>query len=149
MILLEQVDKDIKDAMRSKDADKLQALRGLKSALQLKMTEKPNVVLSSDDELQVVQKSLKTRRESFDIYTEQNRPDLAENEKKEIDFIEAYLPKQLDPAEVERIIEQIVLTSGAKDIKDMGKVMGLATKEIAGRSDNKTVSMIIRNMLGA
>ena len=147
-MLIEQIDKDIKGAMLAKDADKLRALRGLKAAITLKKTEKPNTVLSEEDVLSVIQKAIKSRRESADIYKGQNREDLLKVEMDEIAVLEAYLPQQLSQTEISNAILSIINETGATTIKEMGKVMGIATKQLAGKADNAKISAIVRNMLG-
>jgi len=153
MTLLEQVKKDILVAMKAKDADALRGLRGLKGALETKETEKRGqerdveATLTSDEEIAVLQKALKTRRESADIYSEQNRPDLVSIENQEIDVLEKYLPKQLTPDEVLEIVKNTVAEVGATSQKDMGKVMNAAKVIIAGRSDNKTISETVKSVL--
>ena len=153
MELIKQIEHDIKNAMLAKNADKLRALRGLKKALQDKETEKrgqernAETKLTPADELNVIQKSLKTRRESLAIYQAANRNDLVTIETDEINVIEAYLPKQLSIDEVTEIVKSAIAETGATVQKDMGKVMAVAIKEIAGQCDNKTVSDIIKQHL--
>lgn len=146
MSLAEKINDDIKQAMLAKDKRKLEALRAIKAALLLIKTGKDK---SSDEipesvELQMLQKLVKQRKETAVIYTEKNRPELAEVELYQSEIIEAYLPKQMDVSQIAEIVKQIIAETGASSIKDMGKVMGLASKKLAGKADNKTVSEIVK-----
>jgi uncharacterized protein len=146
MSLAEKINADIKQAMLAKDKRKLEALRAIKAGLLLIKTGKDK---SSDEipesvELQMLQKLVKQRKETAQIYKEKDRPELAEEELYQAEIIEAYLPKQMDVAEIAEIVKQIIAETGASSIKDMGKVMGAATKKLAGKADNKTVSEIVK-----
>ncbi|POY38326.1 glutamyl-tRNA amidotransferase [Solitalea longa] len=148
MSLLEKIDQDIKKAMLAKEEATLRGLRSIKAALLVAKTEKGAAeVLSEDTEVKVLQKQAKQRKESVDIYLAQNRADLAKIEQEELDVIEGYLPKQLSEEEVEAIVKQIIAESGASGMKDMGKVMGLSTKELAGKADGKIVSSVVKKLL--
>ncbi len=143
------INNDIKTAMIARDKKKLEALRAIKAGLLLEKTgrdinggEIPETI-----ELKLLQKLVKQRKEAAQIYKEQNRADLAEDEEYQAGIIEAYLPKQLDEAAIQAEIEKIVAETGASSMKDMGKVMGIASKKFAGQADNKTISNIIRNLL--
>jgi len=144
------INNDIKQAMLSKDKAKLEALRAIKAALLLEKTGKDTSSLEIPDEveLKLLQKLVKQRRESAEIYIAQNRPDLAEPELFQASIIEKYLPEQMSEEELRRIVQQIITKTGAQSIKDMGKVMGAATKELAGKADNKAVADIIKQLLG-
>lgn len=146
-MLIDQIDKDIKTSMLSKDSNRLRTIRGLKSALVLKKTEKNNTDLSDEDFLLVVQKCIKTRKESIDIFATQNRNDLVEQESIEISILQTYLPQQLSIQDITVIIQNIVTDVDAKNIKDMGKVMAIAKVELAGKADNKTISDVIKSFL--
>lgn len=148
MSLQIQIDQDIKAAMLAKNEARLRGLRAIKSALLLAKTEKGAAQeLSADAELKVLQRLVKQRKESAAIYQEQHRPDLYQIEAEEITVIEAYLPQSLDPSEVANIIKQVIAQTGATGMQDMGKVMGLATKELAGRADGKTISELVKQLL--
>lgn len=148
MALKQQIEADIKQAMLSKDKDALRALRAVKSLILLEETkEGSNGTLSADDEMKLLTKAAKQRRESADIYKNQNREDLAENELAELAIIERYLPKQLSEAEIRTRLQDIISRVGAAGPADMGKVMGAATKEFAGQADNKVISGLVKELL--
>jgi uncharacterized protein YqeY len=148
MSLFDKVNQDIMQAMKSKDP-KLEALRAIKAAFLLAKTEKVGAELTEDVELKILNKLVKQRRESADIYKTQNRPDLYDKEVAEAQVIEAYLPAQMSPAEVEAIVKGVIEKVGAKTPQDMGKVMGAASKELAGKADGKAISEIVKRLLGA
>jgi uncharacterized protein YqeY len=144
------INNDIKQAMLAKDTRKLSALRAIKAALLLEKTGKD---VSSGEipetvELKLLQKLVKQRKESAGIYVEQNRPDLADEENYQSAIIEAYLPAQLSNDDIRKIVADVIAATGASSIRDMGKVMGLASKEVAGRADNQLISTIVKEMLG-
>ena len=148
MTLKQRLDEDIKNAMRAKDADRLRALRALKSMVLLEETKEGALAeLSADDELKILTKAAKQRRDSASIYEQQNRPDLLEKELSEIAVIEQYLPQQLSEADVRTHLQAIIDRTGAKSAADMGKVMGLAMKELAGQTDGKMVQMLVKSLL--
>ena len=148
MALKQQIEADIKQAMLSKDKDALRALRAIKSLILLEETkEGSNGTLSTDDEMKLLTKAAKQRRESADIYKNQNREDLAENELAELSIIERYLPKQLSEAEIRTRLQDIISRVGAAGPGDMGKVMGAATKEFAGQAYNKVISGLVKELL--
>jgi hypothetical protein len=148
MALKEQIEGDIKKAMLAKDKDSLRALRAIKSLILLEETkEGSNGTLTQDAEMKLLTKAAKQRRESADIYKTQNREDLAQAELQELDVIERYLPKQLSEAETRAKLEEIINRVGAKSPADMGKVMGVATKELAGQADGKVVSALVKELL--
>ncbi len=149
MSLINQIDQDIKQAMLAKEADKLRGLRAVKAALLLAKTEKgASEELTEDAEVKVLQKLIKQRKESADIYKAQNREDLYEIEMQEMQVIEPYLPKQMSPDEIEAYLKELVGRVGATSAKDMGKVMGAANKELAGKADGRTISEIVKKLLG-
>ena len=148
MSLFEKVNQDIMQAMKSKDP-KLEALRAIKAAFLLAKSEKAGAELTEDVELKILNKLVKQRRESADIYKTQNRPDLYEKEIAEAQVIEAYLPAQISPAELEGLVKAIVERVGAKAPSDMGKVMGVASKELAGKADGKAISDIVKRLLAS
>ena len=148
MDLFEQVNNDIKAAMLAHETVKLAALRGVKKEfLEAKTSKNANGELSDETAVKILQKMVKQRKESTAIFTEQNRADLAENELAEAGFIEAYLPKQLSPEEIEAEVKKIMEQTGAASMKDMGKVMGAASKALAGKADGKVISDIVKKLL--
>ena len=147
-MLEQKINHEIKAAMLSKNEARLRGLRAIKAALLLAKTEKgASEEINSDTEIKVLQKLAKQRRESAEIYKTQNRDDLYTIEIEELDVIEEFLPKQLSAAEVQEQIETIIENSGASSIKDMGKVMGLANKQLAGKADGKMISEIVKQLL--
>ena len=143
-----KINDDIKAAMLARDAKKLEAIRAIKAALLLeKAKEGATGDLTEEAELKILQKLVKQRRESADIYSNANRNDLAEKELYDASVIETYLPRQLSETEVTEIIRKIVIQTGATSVKEMGKVMGAASKELAGKADNKMISTIVKNLL--
>ncbi|MCO5936186.1 GatB/YqeY domain-containing protein [Mucilaginibacter sp. RB4R14] len=149
MSLLTQIDQDIKQAMLSKQADRLRGLRAIKSALLLAKTEKGAAdELTQDAEIKVLQKLIKQRKESADIYKTQGREDLYDIEIAEMYVIEPYLPQQMTKFEIEGFIQEVIERLGVTSVKDMGRVIGLANKELAGRADGKTVSEVVKQLLG-
>lgn len=148
MSLKSQVESGIKDAMRAKDQDTLRALRAIKSLILLEETKGGGAgELTADDELKLLTKAAKQRRESADIYKTQGRPDLLEKEEAELAVIEQFLPKQLTEDEVKAKLQEIIARVGAASPSDMGKVMGVATKELAGQADGKVVSALVKGLL--
>ncbi|MEA3476769.1 MAG: GatB/YqeY domain-containing protein [Bacteroidota bacterium] len=143
------INEDIKAAMLARDARKLEALRAIKASLLLAKTGKDmsSGEIPEDVELSILQKLVKQRKESAEIYREQNRPELAETEEFQADIIGQYLPEQLSEEDLQDIIKKIIKDTGASDMKDMGKVMGMATKQLAGKADNKKISVIVRQLL--
>ncbi|MBN2173247.1 MAG: GatB/YqeY domain-containing protein [Bacteroidales bacterium] len=149
MNLEKTINDDIKAAMLSKDKRKLEALRAVKSAILLAKTEKGSEGNIGDDTgIKILQKLVKQRKESAEIYQAQGRNDLAEEERFQLSVIEKYLPAQMNEADVRKIIQEIISATGAASIKDMGKVMGAATKQLAGKADNKLISGIVKELLG-
>ena len=135
-------------AMKAHETVRLAALRGIKAAILLaKTSEGGNGEVSDADIIRIIQKLVKQRKESAGIYTQQNRPELAENELAEASAMEVYLPKQLGEAEVEAELKAIIAEVGASKLSDMGKVMGVATKRLAGQADGRLVSTIVRRLL--
>ena len=141
------IDQEIKQAMLAKNQAKLRGLRAIKAALLLARTEKGSEEVTEEGELKILQKLIKQRRESADIYKQQGREDLSVIEEEEIEVINAFLPKQLDRGDVEQIISKIIKDSGANSVKDMGKVMGLANKELAGKADGKLIAEVVKIQL--
>ena len=148
MSLKSQIEGDIKQAMLAKDKDKLRALRAIKSLILLAETEKGGGDgISEETEIKLLTKAVKQRRDSLEVFEKQGRDDLAAVEKGEIEIIEAYLPKQLSEEEVTEEIRAIVAEVGASSMKDMGKVMGAATKKLAGKADGKLISQVVKSIL--
>ncbi|MDT0649701.1 GatB/YqeY domain-containing protein [Autumnicola edwardsiae] len=148
MSLQDKVMVEMKAAMRAKDSTKLEALRAVKSAILLANTDSNSKDgLSEDEELKLLQKLVKQRKESAAIYREQGREDLAEPEEKQAEVIEGFLPEQMSESEIEAKIEEVIQKTGANGMQDMGKVMGMASKELAGRADGKTISSIVKSKL--
>ena len=139
---------DIKTAMRAKDTVALEALRAIKSEILLAQTASGSKEeISADDEVKLLQRLVKTRKESARIFTEQNRLDLAEPELAQIAVIEKFLPAQLTETEVEAVIAKIIAETGASGIASMGKVMGLASTQLGGTAEGKTISTIVKKLL--
>ena len=150
MSLKQQIDADIKSAMLEKRKDDLKALRAIKSMILLAETEKGNTDgVSEDAEMKLLIKAVKQRRDSAQIYKEQNREDLYAIEMAEVEVIEKYLPKQLSEEEVKAELQKIIAQVGATGPQDMGKVMGTATKALAGKADGKTISTLVKQLLTA
>jgi len=145
MGLIDKVNNDIKAAMLSKESEKLDAIRSIKAALLLAQTSGEPV--TGETEIKILQKLIKQRKEAAEIYTAQNRKDLAVPELFHAEIIQQYLPAPVSEEEIKRIIKSIIEKTGASSIKDMGKIMGLATKEFAGKAENKTVSEIVKQLL--
>ncbi|MFA4866625.1 MAG: GatB/YqeY domain-containing protein [Pedobacter sp.] len=142
------IDQEIKQAMLAKDQARLRGLRAIKAALLLAKTEKGSAEeITEETELKLLQKLIKQRKESADIYKQQGREDLSVIEDEEIAVISTFLPKQLDAAEIEAIIVKLIQDSGASSVKDMGKVMGMANKELAGKADGKLIAEFVKKHL--
>lgn len=147
MSLETQIMAQMKDAMKAKDEAGLRGLRAIKAAILLAKTSGGSGELTSDDEVKLLQKLVKQRKDSLDIYRQQNRADLAQKEEEEIAIIEKFLPKQLDAEELKTIIAAIIAETGASSAADMGKVMGAANKQLAGQADGKTISAVVKELL--
>ncbi len=147
MTLEEKISNDLKAAMKAKDQAALRGIRAIKAAILNFKTSGSGEELTQEKEWQLLQKLVKQRRESLEIYEKGNREDLAAKEKEEIEVIEDYLPKQMSEAEIEAEVRRIILETGADSMKDMGKVMGRATQALAGRADGKAISAIARKLL--
>ena len=139
---------EIKTAMRAKDTLALESLRAIKSALLLAQTETGSKEeIAEEEEIKLLQRLVKQRKDSAAIYTEQGRPDLAEPELQQAAIIEKFLPAQLSESEVEAVVARIISDNGASGMASMGKVMGLASAELAGKADGKTISTIVKKLL--
>ena len=150
MSLEEKINDDIKEAMKARDQSRLEALRAIKSAILLAKTEKGAAdFMSEATELKLLQRLIKQRKESAQIYKEQDRMDLYNQEQSEAEIIQEYLPEQMDENTLRENIQKIVTSLGASSIADMGKVMGVATKELAGKAEGKLIAEIVRSILSA
>ena len=148
MSLEQKVMTDLKTAMLAKDEKALRSLRAIKAAILLaKTSEGAGGDLKEADEVKLLQKLLKSRKDSLEIYTTQNRPDLAVKEEEEIAIIEKFLPEQMSPEELKTILQKIIADTGASSPADMGKVMGVATKQLAGKIDGKSISTMVKELL--
>lgn len=148
MSLEQKIMADLKTAMLAKDEAGLRSLRAVKAAIILaKTSEGANGELKEADETRLLQKLIKQRKDSLEIYEKQNRADLAQKEKEEIAVIEKFLPKQLGAQELKAVIEKIIAETGASSPADMGKVMGAANKQLAGQADGKTISAVVKELL--
>lgn len=148
MTLEERITADLKTAMKAKDKTSLRGIRAIKSALLLQKTDGSGKVLDETGEIALLQKLVKSRQDSLDIYTKQNREDLATTEREEIEVISRYLPKQLTEEELAVLVEGVIAKTGAISMRDMGKVMGMANQEAAGRADGKTIAAMVKQKLG-
>jgi uncharacterized protein YqeY len=149
MSLEQKVMTDLKTAMLAKDEKSLRSLRAIKSAIIIaKTAEGASGEIKEEDEIKLLQKLVKQRKDSLEIYEKQNREDLSGKEREEISVIEKFLPKQMDESELKTIIEKIIAETGASSPSDMGKIMGLANKQLAGKADGKTIAGIVKEMLG-
>jgi uncharacterized protein YqeY len=148
MSLEQKIMADLKTAMLAKDEASLRGLRAIKAAIILaKTAEGAGGTLKEEDEIKMLQKLIKQRRDSLEIYQQQQRTDLAQKEQEEIAVIEKFLPKQLDEAALKAVISKIIADTGASSPADMGKVMGAATKQLAGQADGKTISAVVKELL--
>ena len=148
MALKLTIENGIKDAMRAKDADRLRALRAIKSMILLEETSGSNTgEISTDAEMKILMKAAKQRKDSLEVYIAQNRPDLAEKEQVELTIIEEFLPKQLSDSELTERISAIIAQLGANSPADMGKVMGVASKELAGLAEGRAISGKVGELL--
>lgn len=147
MSLKTQIDADIKAAMLARDAAKLLALRDIKKVILIEETKPGAEALTEADEMRILQKAVKQRKDSAEIYKTQNRPELLEKELAEIAIIETYLPAAMSAEELESIIAGIIAKVGASSPADMGKVMGVASKELAGKAEGRAISEMVKTLL--
>lgn len=148
MSLEQKIMAELKTAMLAKDEKALRSLRAIKAAILLaKTSEGAAGELKEEDEIKLLQKLVKQRKDSLEIFRQQNRTDLAQKEEEEIQIIEKFLPQQLSAEEIKKELAVIISETGAASINDMGKVMGVATKKIAGKADGKTISSLVRELL--
>jgi uncharacterized protein len=148
MSLEQKIQADLKTAMLAKDEKTVRSLRAIKAAIILaKTSEGAGGEIKEEDEIKLLQKLVKQRKDSLEIFTTQNRADLAQKEQEEIEVIEKFLPKQLSAEELKGIIANIIAETGASSPADMGKVMGVATKQLAGKADGKAISALVKELL--
>ena len=147
MKLIDKINSKIKESIKQKDTVKLDTLRSIKSAILIEEKSSKVNKLSDGDEIKILNRLYKQRKESYDIYKSKNREDLANIENLQASIIQEFLPKQLTSEEVEKIIDNIIIKLNPQGIKDMGKVMGFATKELLGQADGKLISEIVKNKL--
>ena len=147
-MLFDQISNDIKEAMKARDKVRLEALRNMKKVfIEAKTAPGANDTLEDAQALKILQKLAKQGHDSADLYTSQNRPDLAEEEMAQVNVIESYLPKQMSEEEIEAVVKEIIAQTGAQSMKEMGKVMGIASKQLAGKADGKKISEIVKKLL--
>ena len=150
MNYLDQITEDIKAAMKARETVKLEALRGIKKELlEAKTAKGASADLEEAEVMKVLKKMVKQRRDSAAVYTEQGRPELAEKENAEADVISAYLPEAMSPEQLEEAVKSVIVRVGATSMKDMGKVMGAASKELSGQADGKDISDCVKRLLSA
>ncbi len=150
MELLDIINRDLKEAMKQKDQYRLEALRAIKSELMLlKTAEGSGGEISEADALKVLKKMVKQRKEAAELYKSKGRDDLAEQELMQAKFIEQYLPEQMSQEQLEEELKKIIEQVGAQSIRDMGKVMAVATKQLAGRADNKAIADTVKKLLNS
>ena len=147
-MLFDQISNDIKEAMKARDKVRLEALRNIKKVfIEAKTAPGANDTLEDDAALKILQKLVKQGQDSAALYTSQNRPDLAEAEMAQVNVISAYLPKQMSEEEIETAVKAIIAETGAQSMKEMGKVIGVASKQLAGKADGKKISEIVKKLL--
>ncbi len=147
-MLFDQISNDIKEAMKARDKVRLEALRNIKKVfIEAKTAPGANDTLEDAQALKILQKLAKQGHDSANLYTSQNRPDLAEEEMAQVNVIESYLPKQMSEEEIEAVVKEIIAQTGAQSMKEMGKVMGIASKQLAGKADGKKISEIVKKLL--
>ena len=147
MSLEQRITTDMKTAMKAKDKTSLRGIRAIKQAILLQKTDGSGEQLDEAGEIAMLQKLVKSRQDSLDIYTKQGREDLAVTEREEIEVISRYLPEQLSDEKLAELVEGIIAKTGASSMRDMGKVMGMANKEAAGRADGKTIAAMVKAKL--
>lgn len=147
MDLEKEVMSKLKSAMKSKDQEQMEALRAIKSAILNAKTSSSQKELDEETQLKLLQRLVKQRLDSMQIYQGQNRPDLAEAEEKQAELISKFLPKQLSEEEIEQKIDEVIEETGAESMKDMGKVMGIASEKMSGKATNKQISVLVQKKL--
>ena len=147
MNLESKIQADLITAMKAKDEVGLRGIRAIKNAILLQKTDGSGIALTEELALKMLQKLVKTRKESIGIYEQNNRPELAKIEKEEVEVIERYLPKQMSEADVEAVVKNIISETGATGMKDMGKVIGAASKQLTGQVEGAVISGIVKRLL--
>ncbi len=138
---------NLKSAMKAKDEPSVRAIRAIKAAIQVRKTDGSGKAIEPEEEIKLIQKLIKQRKESLDIYEKQSRQDLAKIEREEIEVLSKYLPAQLTEDEIRKIVKDIIEELGARSMKDMGKVMGVANNRLAGQADGKTLASVVKGFL--
>ncbi len=138
---------NLKSAMKAKDEPSVRAIRAIKAAIQVRKTDGSGKAIEPEEEIKIIQKLIKQRKESLDIYEKQSRQDLAKIEREEIEVLSKYLPAQLTEDEIRKIVKDIIEELGASSMKDMGKVMGVANNRLAGQADGKTLASVVKGFL--
>jgi uncharacterized protein YqeY len=149
MTLEEKIMNDLKEAMKAQDKAALRGIRAVKAAILLVKTDGSGQAINEEKEIQILQKLVKQRRESLEIYEKENRTELAQVEREEISIIERYLPQQMSAEELTAALKEIIAETGATSIKDLGKVMGVASKKFAGKADGKAISETVKQLLNS
>ena len=147
MNLEDKINNDLKEAMKAKDAATLRGVRAIKSAILLHKTSGAGVEVTAEDAIKMLQKLVKQRKESLGIFEQNGRAELAQTEREEIEVIERYLPKQLSEADIEVVVKNIIAETGATGMKEMGKVIGAANKQLAGQAEGAVISGIVKKLL--
>ena len=147
MNLEDKINNDLKEAMKAKDAATLRGVRAIKSAILLHKTSGAGVEVTAEDAIKILQKLVKQRKESLSIFEQNGRAELAQTEREEIEVIERYLPKQLSEADIEAVVKNIIAKTGATSMKEMGKVIGAANKQLAGQAEGAVISGIVKKLL--
>ncbi|MCL2131320.1 MAG: GatB/YqeY domain-containing protein [Lentimicrobiaceae bacterium] len=147
MSLEQRINEDIKAAMLAKEKEKLNALRAVKAAILLLKTSEGNVEITEEIEINLLQKLAKQRRDAAELYKNQNREDLYQEEIEQLEFISQYLPEQLSEEDIANVLQTLIAENNLSGMKDMGKLMGLASKKMAGKADNKIISEIVKKIL--
>ena len=147
MNLEDKINNDLKEAMKAKDAATLRGVRAIKSAILLHKTSGAGVEVTAEDAIKMLQKLVKQRKESLGIFEQNGRAELAQTEREEIEVIERYLPKQLSEAAIEAVVKNIIAETGATSMKEMGKVIGAANKQLAGQAEGAVISGIVKKLL--
>ncbi len=147
MSLEHTIMENLKSAMKAKDEPSVRAIRAIKAAIQVRKTDGSGKAIEPEEEIKLIQKLIKQRKESLDIYEKQSRQDLAKIEREEIEVLSKYLPAQLTEDEIRKIVKDIIEELGARSMKDMGKVMGVANNRLAGQADGKTLASVVKGFL--
>lgn len=150
MSLDQNINNELKEAMLSKNEVKVRTIKAIKAAFLLAKTEKGATgEITAEQEIKILQKLYNQRKESFEIFSKENRPELAVKEKEEMEMIAFYLPKQMNDEELTTIVQAVITETGASSIKDMGKVIGAVTKKVAGQAEGARISALVKSLLGA